>query len=216
MPVRSNIAGERFGRLVAIRPNGQAKSKKYLWLCKCDCGGERTVKIDNLTSGHTRSCGCMVSERRYTPDEANVLARARTQRWRETRKAHLASTRRRRGLSDHGVTETQYDEMFAKQNGACAVCKKPSPYNLHVDHDHSCCSGVYSCGRCVRGLLCLQCNRALGMLGDDPAILANAIEYLTVGAVETVRGPGESRKIQSELHGDMQKAAEMTASKLIQ
>jgi Recombination endonuclease VII len=38
---------------------------------------------------------------------------------------------------------------------------------LTVDHDHNCCPGQRSCGLCVRGLLCTQCNCAAGLLGDD-------------------------------------------------
>jgi len=38
---------------------------------------------------------------------------------------------------------------------------------LTVDHDHNCCPGTHSCGLCVRGLLCTQCNCAAGLLGDD-------------------------------------------------
>lgn len=58
-----NLIGERFGRLVIIslqpRPN-KKKSPKYL--CKCDCGGETIVEYGSLTSGNTKSCGCLASE----------------------------------------------------------------------------------------------------------------------------------------------------------
>lgn len=51
-----------------------------------------------------------------------------------------------------------YDEMFAVQNGLCAICDQPETakgkVNLGVDHDHT-------TGR-VRGLLCVSCNRSLG------------------------------------------------------
>lgn len=49
---------------------------------------------------------------------------------------------------------------------------------LVVDHDHSCCPGATSCGRCVRGFLCPGCNTALGMMGDDSARLLAAARYL--------------------------------------
>jgi hypothetical protein len=50
--------------------------------------------------------------------------------------------------------------------------------SLAVDHDHTCCSGEITCGKCVRGLLCVRCNTVLGLLRDDPEILRAAIAYL--------------------------------------
>lgn len=46
--------GQRFGRLIAIEYVGSSK-----WLCQCDCGNTCIVKTNNLTSGHTLSCGCL-------------------------------------------------------------------------------------------------------------------------------------------------------------
>jgi hypothetical protein len=49
---------------------------------------------------------------------------------------------------------------------------------LAWDHDHNCCPGKYSCGRCVRGLLCRSCNLALGYLKDSPDRLLSLVNYL--------------------------------------
>lgn len=54
-----NIAGQKFGKLIAIRQAGKNKWKQYLWLCKCDCGKATIVLDYNLNSGHTQSCGCL-------------------------------------------------------------------------------------------------------------------------------------------------------------
>jgi hypothetical protein len=48
---------------------------------------------------------------------------------------------------------------------------------LVVDHDHECCPGPRSCGKCVRGLICNECNLALG-LGQDPQTLRSLADYL--------------------------------------
>lgn len=58
----NDLAGKRFNRLVVLRRNGNAKSGDRLWLCKCDCGNEVSVTTNKLTSGNTKSCGCLKSE----------------------------------------------------------------------------------------------------------------------------------------------------------
>lgn len=76
---------------------------------------------------------------------------------------------RRSRLKKYGLTLEQYDEMLAKQGGVCAICKKPETRKgsewLSIDHDHKCCPQTKGCcGKCVRGLLCHNCNRWLGIL----------------------------------------------------
>lgn len=64
--------------------------------------------------------------------------------------------------------------MLEAQEGVCAICgkpeTKPNAKYLAVDHNHE--TGV------IRGLLCNNCNRALGLLGDNVETLQNAINYL--------------------------------------
>lgn len=72
-------------------------------------------------------------------------------------------------------------EMYVLQNFKCKICKKECDRykNLSIDHDHKCCpENGKSCGLCVRGLLCSNCNHGLGNFKDDPKLLLNAIEYL--------------------------------------
>jgi hypothetical protein len=58
-----NIAGERFGRLVALRPTEGRARREVIWECLCDCGATAYVKSGNLrSSGHTQSCGCLHRE----------------------------------------------------------------------------------------------------------------------------------------------------------
>lgn len=56
-----DITGERFGRLVAVRPNGK-QGKNTLWLCKCDCGNHTITNISSLKKGLCKSCGCLRKE----------------------------------------------------------------------------------------------------------------------------------------------------------
>lgn len=54
----------------------------------------------------------------------------------------------------------EFELMLAAQGGVCAICgaSEPGAVNWHVDHDHACCSGRRTCGKCVRGVLCHSCN----------------------------------------------------------
>jgi hypothetical protein len=69
-----------------------------------------------------------------------------------------------------GITEERFDQMLESQGNACAICREPfHGQRICVDHDHACCpvppSGhTRSCGKCVRGLLCVRCNTWLGWL----------------------------------------------------
>ena len=83
----------------------------------------------------------------------------------------------------YGISIERFNEMLTKQDSKCAICKGKfwdeisSP---HIDHDHSCCNGqMRSCGKCIRGLLCRDCNQFLGRAKDNIAILESAITYLT-------------------------------------
>jgi len=71
-----------------------------------------------------------------------------------------------------GITKEQYDVVFEIQKGLCAICKK-EPKDSHclaIDHNHK--------TNEFRGLLCKECNRALGLFGDNINTLTNAVTYL--------------------------------------
>lgn len=83
-------------------------------------------------------------------------------------------------LKNYGLTRDDYVNMEKSQNGVCKICGEPEKYKkrLSVDHDHACCSGSKSCGKCIRGLLCSNCNRVLGQVNDNVETLQTMIEYL--------------------------------------
>lgn len=68
----------------------------------------------------------------------------------------------------YNISQDDYDKLHEAQGGRCAICGKKK--RLVVDHDHD--TGE------VRGLLCGNCNTGIGMLGDTPGDLKNALEYL--------------------------------------
>lgn len=82
------------------------------------------------------------------------------------RKHHLERT--------YGVTPEQYAEMLFIQGGRCAACTSDGDgKKLHLDHNHE--TGE------VRGLLCWNCNAAIGLLKEDVDRLRNLIAYLERG-----------------------------------
>lgn len=61
MPNIIDLAGERFGKLVALQFLGRV-NKHSIFLCICDCGKETTATSNNLRRNHTTSCGCESSK----------------------------------------------------------------------------------------------------------------------------------------------------------
>ncbi|MGV9364493.1 endonuclease VII domain-containing protein [Amycolatopsis sp. NPDC003731] len=80
----------------------------------------------------------------------------------------------------YSISAEDYQRLYQAQGGKCAWCRRATGKTkaLAVDHDHACCAGPTSCGRCVRGLLCGPCNQELGRAGDSPDFFRRAIEYL--------------------------------------
>src|SRR5690606_26138205 len=61
--------------------------------------------------------------------------------------------------SHYNFTPEQYVELWYSQGECCAICRTESSGGRwwHLDHDHSCCPGKKSCGKCVRAILCHGC-----------------------------------------------------------
>lgn len=57
-PSINDITGQTFGKLTAIEICGK-QNRAAVWLCRCDCGKVVKVRLGNLRSGNTRSCGCL-------------------------------------------------------------------------------------------------------------------------------------------------------------
>lgn len=72
----------------------------------------------------------------------------------------------------YGITSDHFDQMLVEQDGLCAICRE-APAE-HVDHDHATLR--------VRGLLCFNCNGALGQFRDRTDLMLRAVGYLRQGA----------------------------------
>lgn len=119
----------------------------------------------------------IVRQRRATP-EGQQAHRDASKRWREANAARHSDNNAR---WNYGVAHGTYAEMLAAQSGRCAICDKPEPENqrLAIDHCHN--------SQKVRGLLCANCNRGLGLFEDSVLLLSSAIRYIS-----SAKGNGES------------------------
>lgn len=120
-------------------------------------------------------CKDCVSELRktaYKKDPLKVILRVR--RYCKENPEKIRGTKLKQ---TYDINLEKWNELFRRQNGVCAVCKRPETtiwrgkkVNLAVDHDHETLE--------VRGLLCIRCNRALGLLREDKATIKALHDYI--------------------------------------
>jgi hypothetical protein len=114
----------------------------------------------------------------YSDEARRQRAVASSARWRRDNPGKYLASLRAASLRRVGTTIAGYDEMHAAQRGLCAICGRPESMRdkfgrvqrLAVDHCHATLR--------VRGLLCGNCNHALGKFQDDPARLRAAADYI--------------------------------------
>jgi hypothetical protein len=113
-------------------------------------------------------------------DELNARRREKRSSDAEFRERLLERQNERRHALVYGLSKEDYRRLLAAQNGLCAVCDEKPERRLCVDHCHA--TGE------VRGLLCGNCNTAIGLLADDPKrMLAAALYVLRARRVAQTR-----------------------------
>lgn len=126
--------------------------------------------------GETKLCPKHLEEKRRNGKRyrENNPEKRRQENHRHWLKYRLKTNGKRYGYS---ITSDEFESLLEKQHGVCAICgEPPKPLrqgyraSLHIDHNHD-------TGR-VRGLLCFNCNAALGNAKENPEILFKMILYL--------------------------------------
>jgi hypothetical protein len=113
-------------------------------------------------------------------------------------------------LSKYRLTRGEYDAMLEEQEWRCRICKGVFGRELPavVDHCHE--------TRRVRGLLCANCNTAVGMLADDPVRALGLAAYLTPGEesaeIEALAGKMGALKVEPEPEAAMETEKEVKES----
>lgn len=124
--------------------------------CCCKC---KKVKPENEfyfrdKERRLRNSWCKECAKKYTMDN---------------RYRYQHNVRWNRLKNQYGISKGEFFYLLEQQHYKCAICGRKE--KLFVDHDHN--------GKRVRGLLCLQCNSALGYAKDNIEILKKMIEYLS-------------------------------------
>lgn len=116
-----------------------------------------------------RDCRSEYDKTRYRKDPKKFIADACA--W---RKRNPDRVTRNLLWREYRMTVEEYAAMLSAQGGVCASCEGAAKgrwkSRLHVDHDHS-------TGK-VRGLLCQNCNIALGQLKDSVSTIEKLLEYM--------------------------------------
>ena len=139
--------------------------------CK-QCGAEETLPKRRLCRE------CRAFNRRNDPVE-----KERNRVYKETHvmdPEKYAKMLSKQSVWRYGISHSERDQLLEAQGGVCAICgtDKPLGRGWVIDHDHACCPGIKSCGKCIRGILCTKCNLMIGLASDNIETLRLAQEYL--------------------------------------
>lgn len=144
----------------------------------CNETKELSEFYTNKRSSDGHQYACKVCRRKAQKEYHQKSPEVR-KAWRERRLAADPQYNKYVSIKSHyNLTREQYDALLESQGGKCKTCDNTE--RLVVDHDHSCCSAKSrSCGKCVRGILCSNCNSVLGFVNDDSDVLKALIAYVS-------------------------------------
>ncbi len=157
-----------------------------------NAGLRECVKCGQVTDDFPKQSRiCKDCKRAYSRERARVQREADPEAYNQYQKEYRAKNRKRVNKRDNdyylkhymGLSRVEFDALLSLQGNRCAICERTEPGGKgrwHVDHDHACTEHgpKKACQKCYRGLLCFNCNVALGYLGDSPMTLLKAADYL--------------------------------------
>jgi Recombination endonuclease VII len=206
--IAENLVGKRFGSRVVLEPvliNGRTR-----WKVLCDCGKESIVHRNNvIKSKGCKSCtriqthcprGHELTEDNLYKSGDNRCCRQCVLDRSNARYNSLSDEEKQQWMLAARIAHSGRDPIEFEQQkhlGLCALCgKRDKNRSLCSDHDHSCCAGTKSCGKCTRDFLCQKCNQGIGFLLDSPELLRAAAIY-----VESWRRKHDSRRFDELVRG---------------
>lgn len=157
--------------------------KKICTKCEKQLPLDSFYKRKKSPSGRQPLCkDCEHAEQRFYSKKRYLANPEKVRKSRRLWAAAHPDKIRKYHLRAYGLTEERYNAILLAQENSCGICGANNPGGRgtwHIDHDHDCCSKKASaCGKCIRGLLCGNCNLALGLLQDKPEIITKALLWV--------------------------------------
>lgn len=121
MAAFKNRLGEKYGRLTVIEYAGKDHRGKHLWKCLCECGNIKIVVSDNLSSGKSKSCGCLLNEFLHRKGNQYGLYKDREDAVLKVQYSHL----KRRHYKKFNSTIMSFEDFKTKSKSPCFYCGLP-------------------------------------------------------------------------------------------
>ena len=173
--------------------NGAGKKSSICKLCAAENNAKYKAKRDTMSYAEEGSKQCVKCGKTKFLLEFHINKRGQYGRHSYCKVCHNAFTKSARKdiprkatkkncalKLNYNISLSDFNALVEQQEGLCANCINPMRPGADtcVDHDHRCCPGFKSCGKCVRGLLCMLCNRGAGMFADNPLLLRGMADYI--------------------------------------
>lgn len=141
---------------------------------------DRFCKRPGVGDGYRSWCkDCYAECKRLVYAAHPEREKSKAKAWRKANPSKMKEIQERSDLKRHyQLSEAEYQKRLRSQGGLCAIHKGPQRgrgKRLHVDHDHK--------TNQIRGLLCGNCNSALGFIKDNPEVAEAIARYLRDGGV---------------------------------
>jgi hypothetical protein len=141
----------------------------------------KRIAVANGLQGRCKACEKIYKAKLYLRNHAENKRKHKAnyqkniERYRELSRQHYRRTAKvsnvKRRCKKRGITVEQYEQMLIDQNHSCATCEKwLHEHERSIDHCHE--------TNIVRGILCDNCNTAIGLMKDSIKICESIIAYL--------------------------------------
>jgi predicted small metal-binding protein len=131
MPRFLDRTNKRYGRLIAKEHRGKDHRGKHLWLCSCDCGNKKIVTSDNLSSGKSKSCGCLKVEFLHKSGNQFGVYADRQDAMLRVQYSHLKRRHNTKNMTGEVISLLKFKEL---SKSSCSYCG--TPYSRVIKDRH--------------------------------------------------------------------------------